>query len=200
MGRLKKRLLETVQVTFFFFYFFPSLSCLAVLSRFPRQIGNFWGPKFWSKKQKKTFFFKLTNFPFWSIFKRTLKSTFLEKEFFQSFCPYIGSPRCVKMILVIFLRFLNVGPFFGPFLGTLVENSKYKKVAPGNSLNFPKKIKILTLIFGYQNCVFLKCTFSGPQLSWRGLVWYLLNSLKARAPRGRPAGARASRGLDNSYI
>ena len=51
------------------------------------------------------------------------------------------------MILVIFRRFLNFGPFFGPFLGTLVENSKHKKVAPGNSLNFPKKIKILTLIF-----------------------------------------------------
>jgi len=93
-------------------------------------------------------------------------------------------PRCVKVILVIFRRFLNFGPFFGPFLGTLVENSKHKKVAPGNSLNFPKKIKIVTLIFGSQNCVFLKCTFSGPQLSWRGLVWYLLNSWKARAPRG----------------
>ena len=45
------------------------------------------------------------------------------------------------MILVIFWRFLNFGPFFGPFLGTLVENSKHKKVAPGNSLNFPKKNK-----------------------------------------------------------
>merc|ERR1712127_564863 len=98
------------------------------------------------------------------------------------------------MILVIFRRFLNFGPFFGPFLGTLVENSKHKKVAPGNSLNFPK---IVTLIFGSQNHVFLKYTFSWPQLSWRGLVWYLLNSLKARAPRVRPAGARASRGLDN---
>ena len=44
-------------------------------------------------------------------------------------------PICVKVILVIFRRFLNFGPFFGPFLGTLVENSKHKKVAPGNSLN-----------------------------------------------------------------
>merc|ERR1712127_885597 len=101
---------------------------------------------------------------------------FLEKEFSPSFCPYIGSPRCVKMILVIFRRFLNFGPFFWAVLGTQVENSKHKKVAPGNSLNFPKKIKTLTLIFVSQNCVFLKCTFSGPQLSRRGLVWYLLNS------------------------
>ena len=61
------------------------------------------------------------------------------------------------------------------------------------------KIKIVTLIFGSQNRVFLKCTFSGPQLSWRGLVWFLLNSWKARAPRGRPARARASRGLGNCF-
>ena len=42
----------------------------------------------------------------------------------------------------------------------------------------------LTLIFRSQNSVFLKCTFSGPQLSRRGLEWYLLNSWKARASRG----------------
>ena len=36
---------------------------------------------------------------------------------------------------------------------------------------------------------FPKCTFSGPRLSLRGLVWYLLNSSKAC-----PAGAGASRG------
>ena len=81
------------------------------------------------------------------------------------------------MILVIFRRFLNFGPFFGPFLGTLVENAKSKRVAPGNSLNFPK---ILTLIFGSLKCVFPKCTFSEPQLSRRGLVWYLLNSCLIR--------------------
>ena len=45
-------------------------------------------------------------------------------------------------------------------------------------------------MFGSQNCVFLKCTFSGPQLSRRGLVWYLPNSWKASA----------SRGLDNRYM
>ena len=32
--------------------------------------------------------------------------------------------------------------------------------------------------------LFTKCTFSGPQLSRRGLVWYLLDSSKARALRG----------------
>ena len=78
------------------------------------------------------------------------------------------------MVLVTFWHFLNFRPFFGPFWGTLVENSEHKKVAPG----------ILTLIFGSQNCVFLKSTFSGPQLSRSGLVWYLLNSWKARASRG----------------
>ena len=31
---------------------------------------------------------------------------------------------------------------------------------------------------------FQKCTFMGPQLNRRGLVWYLLNSSKAHAPRG----------------
>ena len=52
---------------------------------------------------------------------------------------------------------------------------KHEKVAPGNSLNFQQK-KILTFIFGSQKCVFPKCTFLGPQLSSRDLVWYLLNS------------------------
>ena len=35
------------------------------------------------------------------------------------------------MVLVIFWRFLN----FGPFLGTVGENVKHKRVAPGISLN-----------------------------------------------------------------
>ena len=43
------------------------------------------------------------------------------------------------MILVIFRRFVNFGPFFGLFLGTVVENTKHKIVAPGNSLNFQQK-------------------------------------------------------------
>ena len=45
------------------------------------------------------------------------------------------------MVLVIFWCFLNFGPFFGPFLGTVVENSKNKRVAPGNFFNFAKKNK-----------------------------------------------------------
>ena len=53
--------------------------------------------------------------------------------------------------LINLQRFLNFGPFFGPFLGTVVENSK---VAPGNCLYFPKKIKTLTLIFGSKMYIF----------------------------------------------
>ena len=66
--------------------------------------------------------------------------------------------------------FLNFGPFFGLFLGAVVLT--------------------LTLIFGHQKCIFTKFTFSGPQLSRRGLVWYLLNSSKTCAPGGRPAGMK----------
>ena len=40
------------------------------------------------------------------------------------------------MVLVIFHRYFNFGPFFGPFLGTLVENAKKGRVAPGD---FPQK-------------------------------------------------------------
>ena len=51
-------------------------------------------------------------------------------------------PRSGKMVLVILGRFLNrFGPLFGPFLGTIVENAKHKKVVPGKSLNF-SRIKI----------------------------------------------------------
>ena len=55
------------------------------------------------------------------------------------------------MVLVIFRRFLNFGPFFGPFLGTLVENAKLKRVAPGNSridIQVPKMLFSKIYIFG----------------------------------------------------
>ena len=52
-------------------------------------------------------------------------------------------------------------------------------------------------IFWSLECVFPKCTFSGPQLNQRGLVWYLLNSWKARAAALR---APALRGLDKNEI
>ena len=42
-----------------------------------------------------------------------------------------------KWFWSLFGVFFNFGPFFGPFLGTVVEISKHKKVAPGNYLNFP---------------------------------------------------------------
>ena len=90
--------------------------------------------------------------------------------------------RCApsrKIVLVIFLRFLYFGPFFGPFLGTLVENAKHKKVAPCNSLNQNPSINIWVLKMHVS-----KMYIFGAQLSSRGLVWYLLNSSKARALRG----------------
>ena len=43
--------------------------------------------------------------------------------------------------LVIFWRFFNLGPLFGPFLGTVVKNAKHKKVAPGIDLNFCNELK-----------------------------------------------------------
>ena len=65
-----------------------------------------------------------------------------------------------------FCSFFDVFLTLDLFLGTVLENAKHKRVATGNSLNVPK------------------CTFSGPQLSRRGLVWYLLNSSKAHARAG----------------
>ena len=48
--------------------------------------------------------------------------------------------------------------------------------------------KILPLIFRSKKCVFPKCTILGPKLNRRGLVWCLLNSLKALAWFDRPGG------------
>ena len=45
-------------------------------------------------------------------------------------------------------------------------------------------MKTIASIFKSLNCVFPKCTFSGPQLNPRGLVWYPLNSSKAHTLRG----------------
>ena len=68
-----------------------------------------------------------------------------------------------KMILVIFRRFLNFGPFFGPFLGTLVKNAKHKKFAPCIYLHFCKQSTNPNINIWVLKCVFPKCTFSGPQ-------------------------------------
>ena len=67
------------------------------------------------------------------------KVNFLEKDFFPSFCAYMLCPRSGEMVLLIFPRFLSFGPFFEPFLGTVLEITKHKRVAPGNSLNFQKQ-------------------------------------------------------------
>ena len=139
------------------FYFFLSLSCLAILGRYPRQKWNFRGSKFWLKNAKKNiYFFKITNFPFWAISKWTTKSTFLEKEFSLSFCPYMRCAPSGEMVLVIFQRFWTSDRFLGK--------------------------KNLASIFGSLKCVIPKCTFFGPKLN--RLSRYLLNSSKAHAPRG----------------
>ena len=57
-----------------------------------------------------------------------------------------------------------------------MDNAK-KKVAPCNSLNFPKKLKFKHWYLGPKNVFFQNVHF-------RGLVWYLLNSWKTRASRG----------------
>ena len=78
------------------------------------------------------------------------------QHFRKGIFPYIGSLRSGKMVLVIFLRFLNFGLFFGPFLGTEVKNAKLKKVAPGNSL------KILASKFRSKLCFFKMYIFEAP--------------------------------------
>ena len=59
-----------------------------------------------------------------------------------------------------------------------------KKVAPGIDTYFFISQKILASIFGSLKCNFQKYTFLGPQLNRLGLVWYLLNLLKAPASLG----------------
>ena len=118
----------------------------------------------------------------------TTKDNFCNQHNFPNICPYIESLKSRNYNLVIFRRFLNFGPFFGPFSGTAVENARHKKVAPDINLNFLISQKVLALIFRSVNCVFPKCTFSGPQLNRLGLEWYLLNSSKAF---GHPCFARA---------
>ena len=151
-----------------FFYFFPRLTCLAVFGRFQRQKWNFEGPKFWLKKNM--FFSTLTN-----LFRVCLKSPQKTTLLFNTISP-LHLQKSRNYDLVIFRRFFNFGPFFGPFSGTAVKNVKHEKVAPEYSL-----IKILASILRSLKYVFLKCTFLDLQLNWLGLVWYLLNSLKALA-------------------
>ena len=66
------------------------------------------------------FYFTLNNFPFWSIFWAPQKTTYVFNRI---------SLASGEMVL------LNFGPFLGPFLGTVVENAKHKKVAPDNFFN-----------------------------------------------------------------
>ena len=50
-------------------------------------------------------------------------------------------------------------------------------------------------MFRSLKCVFPKCTFSGPQLNRIDLVWYFLNSSKARASLMRPSAPALRAGL-----
>ena len=65
------------------------------------------------------------------------------------------------MVLVIFWHFLNFGPFFGLFLGILVENAK-KRVAHGNSLNY-QQTKNPNIDIGVPTmCLFKMYIFGAP--------------------------------------
>ena len=58
--------------------------------------------------------------------------------------------------MVLFRCFLNFGPLFGPFLGTIVENTKHEKVVSGNYLNCQIKIKILASKFRSKNTMIIE--------------------------------------------
>ena len=62
------------------------------------------------------------------------------------------SPPSGEMVLVIFRRFLDFRPFFGPYLDTAVKNAKYIKVAPKlyNELCNKQAVRLHT------DCVFVK--------------------------------------------
>ena len=102
-----------------------------------------------------------------TIFKSHYKSQFIYLTQFPEHLSLYEISSKSNYGLVFFGRFLNFGPFFG------------------------------ALIFWFLKCVFTKCTFSGPQLNRLGLVWYLLNTLKALALHGCPVSACASHRLDN---
>ena len=77
--------------------------------------------------------------------------------------------------------------------------SFFKNFEPDIDLIFERKEKNLAFIFRSQKGGFPKCTFSGPKLNWRVLVWYLHHWLKALISFGLPAGANALCGLDYRY-
>ena len=104
------------------------------------------------------------------FFKNKNKSQFIYLNKFLNICPYIGSPKSGNCDLVIFLHFLNFGPFLRPFLRTVLKNTKIKIVAPDQDLKFFIGKKILALICGSLKYIFQKCTFRGPQLNRLGLV------------------------------
>ena len=67
--------------------------------------------------------------------------------FFRNICSYMRCPKNGNYASVLLQRFLNFKPFFGPFLGTIVNTLTHKKVAPGINIIFRISQKILALIW-----------------------------------------------------
>ena len=70
-----------------------------------------------------------------------------------------------KWFWSFFIVFLN----FGPFFGTVVENSKHKRVATGNSLNFPQKKLNLNIYIWVPKMRFSKMYIFGAPIESEGL-------------------------------
>ena len=72
-----------------------------------------------------------------------------------------------------FWSFFGVFFNFGPFLGTVVENAKHKRVAPGKNPSIDIRVPKMS---------FSKMYIFGDPIESECLVWYLLNSSNARVP------------------
>ena len=106
------------------FYFFPSCTCLAVFGHFPRQNKKFQGSKFLYNCQKTQFFSHKPIFQFGPSSSHHKRHLIYLTEF-----PYIVCPPSRNYELVIFWRFLNFRPFFGPFLIIVVKTQNIKKLS-----------------------------------------------------------------------
>ena len=71
------------------------------------------------------------------------------------------------------------------------EKRKSKKVDPGIYLFFGKYLKNPSVNIWVLKMRFPKCTFFGPQLNRKGLVWYLLIRQKLKLSAGGHAGGQA---------
>ena len=107
---------------------------------------KFCGSKILVKDENNFFPFTLTNF-----FKCPSSSHNKILLLYQTQFPeHLSLYRiCKKQELRFghFSMFFQLRTVFGPFLGTVVKKAKYKKVAPGISLNSREKIEILASIY-----------------------------------------------------